>query len=152
MEFWSGKNTGVDCHSLLRGSSQLREWTWVSWITGRFFTIWATREAPWYTTKLPVGWMVVPLWHLHLQWCETDHQEVRLSSLSPISQTYVYEVLEPHSSSPQWIEWQVLIICILLFFLLQNIPNIKKGRSEHNEYPCTVSQIYWMIIFCTYFF
>ena len=28
-----------------RGSSQPRDWTWVSQITGRFFTIWATREA-----------------------------------------------------------------------------------------------------------
>ena len=28
-----------------RGSSQPREWTRVSWIVGRFFTIWATREA-----------------------------------------------------------------------------------------------------------
>ena len=25
--------------------SQPRDWTWVSWIVGRFFTIWATREA-----------------------------------------------------------------------------------------------------------
>ena len=29
-----------------RGSSQPRDWTLVSCITGRFFTIWATREAP----------------------------------------------------------------------------------------------------------
>ena len=28
-----------------RGSSQLRDWTQVSWIAGRFFTVWATREA-----------------------------------------------------------------------------------------------------------
>ena len=28
-----------------RGSSQPRDWTWVSWIAGGFFTIWATREA-----------------------------------------------------------------------------------------------------------
>ena len=28
-----------------RGSSQPRDWTWVSCIAGRFFTIWATREA-----------------------------------------------------------------------------------------------------------
>ena len=27
-----------------RESSQPRDWTWVSYITGRFFTIWATRE------------------------------------------------------------------------------------------------------------
>ena len=29
---------------LSRGSSQLRDWTWVPYIAGRFFTIWATRE------------------------------------------------------------------------------------------------------------
>ena len=29
-----------------RGSSWPRDWTWVSYIAGRFFTIWATREAP----------------------------------------------------------------------------------------------------------
>ena len=29
-----------------RGSSQPRDWTQVSCISGRFFTIWATREAP----------------------------------------------------------------------------------------------------------
>ena len=29
-----------------RGSSQPRDWTWVSCIAGRFFTCWATREAP----------------------------------------------------------------------------------------------------------
>ena len=28
-----------------RGSSQPRAWTWVSCIAGRFFTVWATREA-----------------------------------------------------------------------------------------------------------
>ena len=28
-----------------RGSSQPRDGIWVSWIVGRFFTIWATREA-----------------------------------------------------------------------------------------------------------
>ena len=29
-----------------RGSSQPRDWTWVSSIAGRLFTVWATREAP----------------------------------------------------------------------------------------------------------
>ena len=31
--------------SFSRGSSQPRDWTWVSRIAGRFFTDWATREA-----------------------------------------------------------------------------------------------------------
>ena len=42
MEF-SGKTTGVGSHSLLRGSFQSREQTWVSCIAGRFITTWATR-------------------------------------------------------------------------------------------------------------
>ena len=29
-----------------RGSSWPRDWTWVSCIAGRFFTVWATRETP----------------------------------------------------------------------------------------------------------
>ena len=40
-----GKNTGMGCHDLLRGSSQPRDRTQVSCVTGRFFTIWATMEA-----------------------------------------------------------------------------------------------------------
>ena len=40
-----GKNTGVGSHSLLQGIFQPRDWTQVSCIAGRFFTIWATREA-----------------------------------------------------------------------------------------------------------
>ena len=42
-----GNNTGVDCHSPLPNqvSSQTRDQTRVSHIAGRFFTIWASREA-----------------------------------------------------------------------------------------------------------
>ena len=32
--------------SFSRGSSQPRDWTWVSCIADRHFTVWATREAP----------------------------------------------------------------------------------------------------------
>ena len=45
-----GKNIGVGCHSLLQGivpTSQSSQWDWIPvfLIAGRFFTIWATREA-----------------------------------------------------------------------------------------------------------
>jgi len=33
-----GKNTGVSCHALLQGSSQLRDQTCISCIAGQFFT------------------------------------------------------------------------------------------------------------------
>jgi len=29
-----------------RGSSQPRDWTWITWVSGRFFPIWATTEVP----------------------------------------------------------------------------------------------------------
>ena len=41
-----GKNTRVGFHALLQGSSQSKNWTQASLIAGRFFTNWATREAP----------------------------------------------------------------------------------------------------------
>ena len=34
-----GKITGVDCHFLLQGSSQPRDWTQVSYTAGEFFTV-----------------------------------------------------------------------------------------------------------------
>ena len=40
-----GKNTAVGSHFLLQGIFPTRDPTWVSCIAGRFFTIWATREA-----------------------------------------------------------------------------------------------------------
>ena len=40
-----GKNTGVGCHSLLQGSSRLRDWTQVSCIGRWILYHWATREA-----------------------------------------------------------------------------------------------------------
>ena len=44
-----GKNTGVGAMPSSRGSSQPRDWTQISHITGGFFTIWATRKVrePW---------------------------------------------------------------------------------------------------------
>ena len=38
--------------SLSRGSSLPKYWTWTSWIAGRFFTIWATREVYIYTVHI----------------------------------------------------------------------------------------------------
>ena len=42
-----GNSTGVDCHFLLRGSSQPRDQTQVSCIVDRCFTVWATRDQTW---------------------------------------------------------------------------------------------------------
>ena len=45
-----GKNTGVGCHALPRGSSQPRDPSQVSRIAGGFFTISATNKAPMLST------------------------------------------------------------------------------------------------------
>ena len=42
---FSRQETKVSCHFLLQGSSQPRNWTWVSLIAGRLLTIRATRKA-----------------------------------------------------------------------------------------------------------
>ena len=48
-----GKNTGVVAMPSSRGSSQPRDWTQVYHIAGKFFIIWATREA---LVGLPLWW------------------------------------------------------------------------------------------------
>ena len=48
------KNTGVACTFSSRVSSQPRDQTQVSRIAGRFFTIWATREAHEYWSGKPI--------------------------------------------------------------------------------------------------
>ena len=48
------KNTGVVAFPFSRGSSQPRDRTQVSFIAGRFFTSWATREAQEYWSGYPI--------------------------------------------------------------------------------------------------
>ena len=48
VEFPLSKNTGVHCHFLLRGSSQPRDWTYISWvscISRHILYHWATWES-----------------------------------------------------------------------------------------------------------
>ena len=49
-----GQNTGVGSCFFSRGSSQPRDWTQVSHIAGRFFIVWATREAQEYWSGEPI--------------------------------------------------------------------------------------------------
>ena len=56
-----------------RGSSQPRDWTQISHIAGRFFTIWATREAPFtcmlllLLSRFSRVWLFATLWTVALQ-------------------------------------------------------------------------------------
>ena len=49
-----GKCTGVGCHFFLHWSSLPRDWTQVSHIVGRHFTVWASREAD--ITEMQLQW------------------------------------------------------------------------------------------------
>ena len=51
-----GRNTGVGCHALFQRSSQPRDRTQVSCITGRLFTIWTTQESRSTLSHLFKGW------------------------------------------------------------------------------------------------
>ena len=54
--------------SFSRGSSPPRDRTWVSWIAGRFFSVWVTREAPnlvyLFFQKYVFIYFIWPLWVL----------------------------------------------------------------------------------------
>ena len=54
--------------SFSRGSSQRRDPTWVSWIAGRFFTNWATREAQYSTRSFRFlrNFLLIPRWAFSL--------------------------------------------------------------------------------------
>ena len=64
-----GKNTGVGCHFLLRGSSQPRDWThnsYVFCIAGRFFIPLSHPESPFstlHTLKKLEGTIIGPYWN-----------------------------------------------------------------------------------------
>ena len=64
-----------------RGSSQSRDWTWVSRIAGRFFIVWTTREATYLSSFIsPCPPSFQPKWHL-----PGNRSKMELLVLSPMS-------------------------------------------------------------------
>ena len=59
-----GKNIAVGSHSLLQGSSRPRDQTRVSFIAGRFFTIWATRARVKSALTSPSSYFLTSYWRL----------------------------------------------------------------------------------------
>ena len=49
-----GKNTRLGCHFLFQGIFPPRDWTQVSHIAGRFFTIWVIKKAQEYWSEYPI--------------------------------------------------------------------------------------------------
>ena len=96
-----GKNTGVDCHFLLRGSFLPRDWTYVSCFIRRILYRWATWEAH----LAELGICKVLWWQIHQnssqvsqsQWTPLPAQGLSLFSpllASPLSQQCVVETLQ----------------------------------------------------------
>ena len=92
-----GKNTEVGCHFLLQGIFLTWNQTWVSHTAGRFFTIWATREALWISFSLSNWLFLLPSLRLVLI--------VPIKSSSPVlfqfssvqfSCSVVSDSLQPH--------------------------------------------------------
>ena len=98
-----GKNTGVGSHSLLQGSSQPRDRTWVSLVAGRFFTIWAPRE----TQKtlgatfksLTPSIRVKPLMNFSPLW----HQLRFTSVLPAVQKTWVWSLGQEDPWRREWL-------------------------------------------------
>ena len=97
------KNTGVVAYAFFSGSSWPRNLTGVSYIAGRFFTSWATREALILKSQLPS-----PYWKLHVHGLSNDGHPHRMpgSCLGPPVPT----TLSPASVLPaSWVqkkEWR----------------------------------------------
>ena len=94
---WSfpGKDTGVGCHSLSRGSSWPRDQAQGSHIESRFFTIWATIPSAKYMHTI----LLFELWNRGWNICEFRWQDVgnlfgKMKHTAASFQGHVVEVWE----------------------------------------------------------
>ena len=73
--------------SFSRGASQPRNWTWISCIAGRFFTIWATWEAI-LQISCPLIWLAFKIFHWTVSTCLSvyfHNPQHCLSSVIPLA-------------------------------------------------------------------
>ena len=106
-----GKNTGVASHSLLQGILPTQRLTSVSHVAGRFFAIWASREAPW--------------WRHYFQW-QWSH--------TWNTQSHVFHVLASvfeSNSFPLWVNDRCFPpFFYFIIFALQNIVGVVMNGCE----------------------
>ena len=136
-----GKNNGVDCHALVQGSSQFRDWTQVSHIAGGFFTVSAIREAP-HLLKLSI-YILCPYYFtsgysipinqfssvqsLSCVWLSaTPWTAVRQASLSITNFRSLLELMTMVSVMPS----NHLILCHPLLLLPSIFPSIRVFSNE----------------------
>ena len=119
-EYWSG----------CQGSSWPRDPTWISCITGRFFTVWATRE-------------VILLWHILNIWCSHKKkigfpicyrtQNSDVSYFGNMFLCFFPEVLINRASNLIQI-WVIISVCIVC------LKRGKKWRVTEENY------CYWQLL------
>ena len=89
-----------------KGSSQFRDWTWVSCIAGRFFTVWATREAhatdPYYSQINCHGPKEKEL-HVFNKYVFTNHCWAFIMQIKIVLIEKVYVAFFPLQNKPQWL-------------------------------------------------
>ena len=115
-----------------RGSSQLKDQIWVSCTVGRFFTIWATREAQWSETKPQIS-CDVPVFRI--SWVSQEHCQSHVLSHTFLI-FFIIHSLWPYSNFLLTILWQK----VLLFFDLITI----------GTYIISVSHFTWIYLFVLY--
>ena len=103
-----GQNTGVGSLPFSRGSSQPRDQTQVSCIAGGFFTIRATKEAPYLSRVLLSFGLDKPDATLEF-WVTCDlYQVVRSLWLTPSVSSFFFFLVVPGLSCGMWALWSSL--------------------------------------------
>ena len=100
------------------GSSQLRDWTQVSPIAGGFFTIWPTREAQEYWSRLPIpspGDLPAQELNLSLQ---VDSLPAKLVQLNVVEWRNIFYLL--FYMTKRWILYSFVIWRVCVFICLNN--------------------------------
>ena len=93
-----GKNTGVGCHFLSRGSSWLRDQTTSHTPAGRFFITWATWEANIYMTKYILSLLLSQPIPLCILYPSEQNQLINFSKQNP--EKYSCILLLPRIQQP----------------------------------------------------
>ena len=102
--------------SFSRGSSQPRDWTWVSCTAGRFFIDWATREALSSEPKVPpIPWSAPEQhWLLKLEWETEPNQngntpQLHLSMENKQQNSIIFKTWNGSESCSVWSRLWLLI-------------------------------------------
>ena len=121
-----GKNTGVDCNSLLQGIFPTRDRTQVSLIAGRFFTIWATREV----FALVRAFCTCVLSHFsHVQLCDPVDCSLPYSSVHGILWARILEgVAIPSSRESSRTQRSIPRLLRLLHWQAGSLPLVSPGK------------------------